>query len=248
MQVLALRLLAHARDAGALKRFYGDLLALAPVREAEGAAFLAGESVLTFDPVEDARPFYHIALRVPRNRFHALHGALARRSALLSDPLSGATVFEFRSWNALACYLHDPCGSIVELITHLDLGDEAPGEPEAPVRGDVLGICEVGLVGEDTRAMANALADLGIGLWDGTVDVPGRLGFAGGPQGTLILAPSGRGWVPTGRPAEVHPVDVTVAGGEERDVSLPGTPHVVRVRRTPAAATGTARHDTGPAA
>jgi hypothetical protein len=29
---------------------------------------------------------------------------------------------------------------------------------------------------------------------------------------TLIVVPPGRPWLPTGRPAEVHPADVVVAG------------------------------------
>ena len=49
--------------------------------------------------------------------------------------------------------------------------------------------------------MARALEPLGIKLWDGTLDLPGRLAFMGGPDGTLILAAAGRGWMPTGRAA-----------------------------------------------
>jgi hypothetical protein len=57
----------------------------------------------------------------------------------------------------------------------------------------------------------------------------GRLAFMGGRDGVLILCPVGRGWLPTGRPAEVLPVDVTVAGGGEAEIALPGTPHQVRL-------------------
>jgi hypothetical protein len=89
-------------------------------------------------------------------------------------------------------------------------------------------MCELGLVGPDTRAMAAALEPLGISLWDGTLDEPGGLAFIGGRDGVLILSQPGRGWMPTGRPAEIHPVEAIVAGSRDAEVTLPGTPHRVR--------------------
>ncbi len=231
MRILELRLLAPAPATAALAGFYTGVLGLPPVADRAGPAFRAGTTVLEFRPA-GGRPFYHFAARVPRNRFRAAHAALAERSELLPDPETGSTVFDFPAWDAEACYAHDPCENIVELIAHRNLPEEAAEEPELTGR-DVLGVCEVGLVGRDARAMAGALATLGIRVWDGTVESPGRLAFAGAPDGTLILAPPGRGWVPTGRPAEVHPVEATVAGAEHRQIALPGTPHVVRT--TPAA-------------
>lgn len=76
--------------------------------------------------------------------------------------------------------------------------------------------------------MARALGTLGIELWDGTVDVPGRLAFMGGRDGVVILAPLGRGWLPTGRPSEAWPVGAVVAGERDGEVLLPGTAHRVR--------------------
>lgn len=61
--------------------------------------------------------------------------------------------------------------------------------------------------------MARRLADeLRLKLWDGTVDEPGQLSFVGEKGRTLILSPPGRGWLPTRRPAEAHPVDAVLAG------------------------------------
>ena len=65
-------------------------------------------------------------------------------------------------------------------------------------------------------------------LWDGTVDDPGRLAFVGEKARTLILAPPGRGWMPTGRPAEPHPLEVTLAGVFPGEVELAGTPYRIR--------------------
>ena len=84
----------------------------------------------------------------------------------------------------------------------------------------------------DQREAARALEPLGIELWDGTLDDPGRLAFLGGRDGVLIISRPGRGWMPTGRPAELNPAGAVVAGTREAHVVLPGTPHAVRVVRT----------------
>jgi hypothetical protein len=92
-------------------------------------------------------------------------------------------------------------------------------------------VCELGLVVPDKPEAAQALGQLGIGLWDGTLELPDRLAFMGGRDGVLILSPPGRGWMPTGRPAELHPASVVVGGGREAEVALPGTPCTVRLAR-----------------
>ena len=226
MRIVRVTLAAAEDAADELRRFYGERLGL-PRAEASTLAFHAGASVLEFRPVRDRRPFYHFALRVPRNRFAAARAWLARHAELLSEPGSDATTFDFPDWNAEACYAHDPCGNIVELIAHRDLPEEGPaGEPFAS--RELLGVCELGVVGSDTRAMASTLGVVGIRLWDGTLDVPDRLAFLGGPDGTLILASTGRGWMPTGRPAEEHEVAAVVEGDENAELTIPGTRHRIR--------------------
>jgi len=145
---------------------------------------------------------------------------------LLIEHDSNETTFQFPNWNAEACYAHDPGGNIVELIAHRGLPDESPnsGPFEAT---ELLGVCEVGLVGHDPPAMARALEWLGVRLWDGTLEVPGRLAFMGAPDGTLILAPPGRGWMPTGRAAEPWAVEVEAVGVRNAEVTVPGTSHRV---------------------
>ena len=56
------------------------------------------------------------------------------------------------------------------------------------------------------------LETVGLQMWDGTIDEPGSLAFVGEQARTLILAPPGRGWLPTGRPAEAHPLAVRLEG------------------------------------
>jgi hypothetical protein len=212
-----------------LERFYRDELGF-PVVEApsDGLALTAGPTVVEFRSAAGGEPFYHFALRVPRNRFDAAKAWLGAVTPLLAEQGSDETTFDFDNWNAVACYGHDPCGNIVELIVHRELPEESKREGAFGAE-ELLGVCEIGLVGPETRAMASALAPLGIGLWDGELD-PGRLAFMGGRDGVLILASEGRGWLPTGRPAEPHPVAVEAAGGREDEALLAGRHRVRTVR------------------
>jgi hypothetical protein len=229
MHFLHVRLDAEEARAGALRRFYGDELGF-PVARGEGTrpVFEVGTTVLEFRPVGRGRPFYHFAFRVPRNCFPAAREWLAKRTELLPDVKSGETSFRFDKWNADACYALDPCGNIVELIAHHELPEEGP-ETTAFSANELLGVCELGLVGADTRTMASALVALGIPLWDGTIDQPGRLAFMGDREGVLILSPEGRGWMPTGRAAEPHPVEALVSGERDAEAALPGTAHRITI-------------------
>ena len=221
---MSVTLQAVESRAEALRDFYCSALGLPA---AGPCAFRIGNTTLEFVPVAHGDPFYHFALRVPRNRFEAAREWLGERAELLPDAETGDTRFDFAFWNAEACYAHDPCGNIVELIAHHQLPEEAPDDrPFAG--GEILGICELGAPGPDVPAMARALGTLGIELWDGTIDEPGRLAFMGGRDGVVILAPLGRGWMPTGRPAEPWPVDAVVAGLRDGEIVLPRTEHRVR--------------------
>jgi hypothetical protein len=190
--------------------FYGEHLGLRPARRPR---FVSG----------DGDPFYHFALLAPGDRFGGLLDWVRGRVDLLPDPETGEEVFDFESWDARACYFHDPAGNIVELIAHRGIGESGA---KGPFSGDeLLGFSELGLVG-DIPAMARELKALGLRLWSGTVDEPGRLAFVGEQARTLILAPPGRGWLPTGRPAEPHPVAVTLTGATDGEAVLDRRHHV----------------------
>ncbi len=167
-----------------------------------------GETELEFAPGE-GEPFYHFALLVPPGRFSDL---LQATPEPLPDRETGEVGFEFEAWDALAFYFHDPAGNIVEVIAHQGIEDE--------------GLSELGLVGEP-RALAAPLRDLGLELWDGTLDKEGRLAFLGERGRTLILAPEGRGWMPTGRPAEPHPVEAVLSGPPSGRVELANGLYVI---------------------
>jgi hypothetical protein len=196
------RLHAPADSKSALEDFYGGRLGF----ELLEAGWKVGETELVFLP-GSGEPFYHFALLVPGNRFGAALEWIGERTELLPDPESGEVVFDFENWDALACYVHDPAGNIVELIAHRGV-DES--ERDGPfTAAELVGVSELGLVG-DKRELAGALGELGLERWAGDLDAEGRLAFVGEKARTVILSPPGRGWLPTGRPAEAHPTEVEV--------------------------------------
>ena len=179
-----------------LRDFYVGKLGL-PL---DGDAVVVGETRLSFR-VEDGGAFYHFALLVPGDRFDAALAWAGERVELLGD------VFDFEAWDARAVYFHDPAGSILELIAHRGL--EENGRAGAFAVEELVGFSELGIVG-DPPELLRRLEAAGLELWDGTIDEPGRLAFVGEQGRTLILAPEGRGWLPTDRPAEPHPAELVL--------------------------------------
>jgi catechol 2,3-dioxygenase-like lactoylglutathione lyase family enzyme len=217
------RLEAPAHSLSALARFYSERLGLENLGT-ENVSMRIGETELEFAPGVGG-PFYHFALLAPGDRFDEGLAWLRERTELLPDSETGDVVFDFDNWDALACYFHDPAGNIVELIAHRGLGELGA---EGPFSGsELLGLSELGLVG-DTAEMAVTLGrELGLELWDGTVEEEGRLAFLGKKARTLILSPAGRGWLPTGRPAERHPCEVVLAGPPPGEALLAGSQRVL---------------------
>jgi catechol 2,3-dioxygenase-like lactoylglutathione lyase family enzyme len=179
-----------------LRAFYSDVLGLT----LDDDAIRVGETLLRFEP-GDGSAFYHFALLVPGDRFDPVHAWARERVELLGD------VFESDAWDSQAVYFHDPAGNIVEPIAHHGLEESGRGGPFAAE--ELVGFSELGIVG-DRRQLLERLHSTGLELWDGELDEPDRLAFVGEKGRTLILAPPGRGWVPTSRPAEPHPVELVL--------------------------------------
>lgn len=217
--------LRTARSAVAdLADFYGRQLGFAVIPTADAVSIAVGETIVDFATAA-GEPFYHFALLVPGNRFDAALAWADERTTLLVHPEAADGAFDFAFWNAHACYFHDPAGNIVELIAHRGVGEtDAAGAFEAR---ELIGVSELGLVG-DLRAMAEELAPLGLEVWDGTVERPGGLAFVGERARTLILAPRGRGWLPTGRASERHDVDVLLSGLSEGEATLEASRYRIR--------------------
>jgi len=177
-----------------LRSFYHDALGL-PL---DGETIVVGETRLRFRD-EDRGAFYHFALLVPGDRFDAALAWIRERVELLGD------VFESDDWGSQAVYFHDPAGNVVELIAHHGLEEDCRDGRFAAE--ELVGFSELGIVGEREQLL-QALESSGLELWDGELDESDRLAFVGEKGRTLILAAPGRGWMPTGRPAQLHPVEL----------------------------------------
>jgi hypothetical protein len=226
LEIAELELQAPRGSLPELARFYGGTLGLpAEGGGVGGLDVRVGGARLRFAEAPDAEaPFYHLALLVPGDRFAAARAWLDGQVALLPGA-RGNAVFDFPAWDAEACYCHDPAGSILELIAHRGIAEGGRGGLFSG--RELAGISEIGLVCEDRVALAGRLArELGVEVWDG--DPAGSLAFAGRRAHTLILAPPGRGWLPTGRPAMPSLVRATLAGARPGRVAFAG--HVVEAR------------------
>ncbi|MDQ3783899.1 MAG: hypothetical protein M3360_03335 [Actinomycetota bacterium] len=220
VEIVDLTLDAPKEATTTLREFYLDRLGFDEVGAANEAAlsFHAGVAISRFCDTPGYAPFYHFAFLVPGNRFGAAYEWLRARSDLLPDPKTLDTVFDFNDWDALACYCLDPAGNILELIAHRGIADSsAEGPFEA---AEVVGLSEVGLVVDDKTRAASEIERLGLRVWDGEIADPARLVFVGERSRTLILVPPGRGWLPTGRPAEIHPVRIVLNGPRAGHVHL----------------------------
>jgi hypothetical protein len=216
MRFLRVRLHAAADRFDELAAFYRTL-GFDGFDESGRATVTVGETVLELTAA-GGQPFYHFALLVPGDRFDAaLHWA-RDRVALLPDRESGDEVFDFTDWDAKACYFHDPAGSIVELIAH---GRVAENRMTGTfTAAELVGVSEIGIVGDPPAVAGGLERDLALDVWDGSVEGEAGLAFVGEKARTLILCRAGRPWLPTGRPAEAHPVEVDLSGDPAGEVSL----------------------------
>ena len=153
----------------------------------------------------------HFAVNVPPDRFEEAVDWARTRAELVQDDVP------FEAWRARAAYYFDPVGNLVELIAR----DRAPGDEL------LLEVSEVGLPVADVGATVEFLeAELGLPHFSGDRE---SFSAVGDDRGLFILVPVGRPWLFTDRAASDAPIRVTIEGSEPRELTLPGSAHVVEV-------------------
>lgn len=217
MRFRHVQLAAATTRIDAQRAFYAETLGLPTSSTTTDVRVTVGETELEF-VTADNEPFYHFALLVPGDRFSAAQNWIAKRTALLPHANHPGVVFDFPAWDAQALYFHDPAGNIVELIAHRELQPSGADGPFAPA--ELQGLSELGLVGRPTSLAPPLTDDLGLTVWDGRVVDRDGLAFVGVKARTLILVPAGRGWLPTGRPAEPHPATIDIVATQEARCNL----------------------------
>jgi catechol 2,3-dioxygenase-like lactoylglutathione lyase family enzyme len=211
--------------------FWAETLGL-PVRKCSDGAVEVSlrASTIRFEqalPAIDAR--YHFAINVPRGSILDAAAWIAERHELLAfhddpDVEEGATIVH-TDRGASALYFLDAGGNVVELIAndHLDNASDAPFGPEA-----FLEVAEIGVATADTGATRAAIQDALSAevLWGGQEGW--LLTAIGDDRGVVIVAPTGRGWIPVGLPARPLPTTIVAAGPQLRDVTLVEGPYRIR--------------------
>jgi catechol 2,3-dioxygenase-like lactoylglutathione lyase family enzyme len=206
-----LELVLQAFSVSAERAFYGDTLGLAVVTATpDEVVFQVGEARVAFRSAPNGTsPTYHVAFEVPPNQFTAAKAWLAERVPLLRE--DGEDEFDWDFWAARAVYALDPAKNIIELIAFRgnDVALDAPF-----TAASLLGVAEVGLPVPDVPAAVAALErEFGIGLWDRTEIVPGRISPVGERRSTFIVVPLGRSWHPPGTgTAAAYPLEVILGG------------------------------------
>jgi catechol 2,3-dioxygenase-like lactoylglutathione lyase family enzyme len=203
--------------------FWGETLGL-PVRKSNNGAVEVSlrASTIRFERASaaiDAR--YHFAINVPRGSILDAATWIGKRRELLAfhddpDEEEGATIVH-TDRGASALYFLDAGGNVVELIAndHLDNESEAPFGPDS-----LLEVAEIGVATADTDATRAAIQDALSAhvLWGGREGW--LLTAIGDDHGVVIVAPTGRAWIPVGLPARPLPTTIVAAGPQFRDVTL----------------------------
>jgi catechol 2,3-dioxygenase-like lactoylglutathione lyase family enzyme len=199
-------------DLVAAKQFYHLLLGFPLLEETDTMLSIAtGSSVLSF--VKSEMPaFYHVAFLIPSNQVQeAMQWVNSKTDVLPFTP--STRLADFKNWNAEAFYFHDHQQNFLEFIAHHDLDNNSA----TPFSGaSIIRICEIGLPVSsvsDACAHFNEAHDIPY-----FVKRPRLPDFAvmGDVEGLLIVTTIGRGWLPTQRPAEQHPVHIQLTHNGRR--------------------------------
>ena len=215
-----------AADPAGQAALWGGRLGL-QVRETAAVEVVLRRSTIRFEPANDGtEPRYHFAINIPPGSIEDAAAWLAGRHELLEfhgdpDVAEGATIVH-TDRGASCLYFLDGGGNVVELIAnpHLDVEPEAPFGPDSLIE-----IAEIGVATADTAATRRAVEEI-FGaevLWGGREGW--RLTAIGDDHGVVIVAPTGRGWIPVGMPAQPLPATIVAEGPVPAQTTLPEGPY-----------------------
>jgi catechol 2,3-dioxygenase-like lactoylglutathione lyase family enzyme len=209
-------------DLPAQARFWGETLALPLQEAADGVAVRLRRSTIVFGPAEAGEdPRYHFAINVPGGRTEEALAWLEERVEVL--PLeNGEVVVRFEWIGGDSLYFHDAGGNVVELMVREEFTED-DGRPFGP--GHLLEVTEIGIAAEDVPTTSEAVRRaLGAPVYWGGEEGLTAIGDA---TGAVLVSPRGRGWIPTGLPAESAPTIIIADGSPAGRTEIPGGPYVV---------------------
>jgi catechol 2,3-dioxygenase-like lactoylglutathione lyase family enzyme len=219
------------RDPAGQADFWGETLEL-PVDESRDGALEVSlqASTIRFEQASAGTdPRYHFAINVPRGSILDAAAWMAERHELLAfhgdpDEEEGATIVR-TDRGASMFYFLDGGGNVAELIASKRLDNESSA-PFGP--GSLLEIAEIGVATADTGATSAAIQETLSAsiLWGGREG--SLLTAIGDDHGVVIVAPTGRGWIPIGLPARPLPTTIVAAAPKARELKLEEGPYLIR--------------------
>lgn len=217
-----LHLELHANKLDEMRSFYQKTFGLEMASDTStGFTLKTGLSTIKFKAAQpQTQPFYHFAFNIPENQFAEAKVWLAKRTPLLIDSSTGKDEVHFAAWNAHAVYFRDPAGNIGEFIARHTLKN---GSSAAFSEQSLLCVSEIGLVTGDPRSLS---AEVSTKLsWPKSGS---ELAFVGDDMGYLIVAPTGRPWLPDRiQKAAMAPVQVKVNQPVKEPLLWPKLPYVL---------------------
>jgi catechol 2,3-dioxygenase-like lactoylglutathione lyase family enzyme len=223
MRILELNLRTRWLDK--VESFYRDILEFPVTSDGSRCTVRAGWSELHFKQDDSGEaPFYHFAFNIPPGKLDEAHNWLRHRTSLLSNEKGDRFYFPF--WDAEAVYIEDPSGNIVEFIARSGTGTPS----DEPFSGaSALCISEVGLPVQEFSALDRSLRrQLGIRHYFEPTD---DISIIGDADASLVLVRDRRGWMPTGREAEIHPLEIRLSGESNAHVSFAMLPYRITMER-----------------
>ena len=207
MRFRHVRLHAPHGSRSILEDFYIDQLGLTRIDGQSGV--MIGETGLVFES-GPGEPFYHFALLVPGNRFDEALEWIAERTDAPTRPGERPGRLRLRQLGRARLLLPRPGRQ--HRRAHRPSWSRRDRHGQVPsTAAEIVGFSELGLVGDKPEMAAALQSELGLEQWDGDLADEARLAFVGEKARTFIVSPEGRGWLPTGRPAEAHPCDVELS-------------------------------------
>ena len=204
-------------------KFWGETLGLRVRDGSDGALEVSLQaSTLRFEQASPGTdPRYHFAINIPRGSIEAAAAWMEERHELLAfhgdpDEEEGATIVH-TDRGASAVYFLDAGGNVAELIAN-DRLDNNSGTPFGA--DSFLEIAEIGIATTDTEATGAAIQDALSAeiLWGGREG--SVLTAIGDDHGVVIVAPTGRGWIPVGLQARPLPTTIVAAAPRSRELTL----------------------------
>lgn len=221
MIVKELRLASRRVDS--LSNYYPAKLGFELVGSDESMrAIQIGYTKVEFKRLKESDPSYFFSINLPSNHIEDAKRWIAARVKLTRLGEDDETFFPY--WKgARAFYFEDPVGNVVQCLSRLEARS---WEQPAFNSGGLFGIGMVGLAVEDVpKAADRIISELGE---QPRMDLP-LFTVIGNHEGGFIIVEKGKKWHPLNKVAEIHPLEITLLGEQEKEFEIEGHPYKIKV-------------------